>query len=137
MIMNVNIMCPPLPTEGKVMLDYSQTRAPCDFYLPTFLSLPFLGFTSLLAPLHPDNPGFISLHGSGTQQQSLFPRLHLLSVRNLTSRATSFPDFKRCCASGGPPAAPGQPLSVDLVGKDKKAGDAASRTLCSRPASCQ
>lgn len=43
------------------MLDYSQTWAPCDFYLPTFLSLPFLGLTSLLALLHPDSPGFICL----------------------------------------------------------------------------
>lgn len=71
------------------MLDYSQTWAPCDFYLPTFLSLPFLGLTSLLAQFHPDSPGFICLHGSETQQP-LFPRLHWLSARNLTSKATSF-----------------------------------------------
>lgn len=49
------------------MLDYSQTWAPSDFYLPTFLSLPFLGLTSLLAQLHPESPCFICLHGSEMQ----------------------------------------------------------------------
>lgn len=45
MIMNVNIMSPRLPTEGKVMLDYSSTRAPRDFYLPLFLPPLFPGLT--------------------------------------------------------------------------------------------
>lgn len=125
MIMNVNFMCPPHPTppptEGKVMLDYSQTPAPCDFYLPTFFTLPFPGLTSLLAQLHPDSPCFICLRGSEAQPLQ-FPRLHGLSVRNLTSDTTSFPQLQGMLSLWSPPAALGQPLSVDPVEQDKKAG---------------
>lgn len=56
MIMNVNIMCPLLPTEWKVVLDYSYTQAPCDFYLLLSLSSLFPGLTSALAQLHSTSP---------------------------------------------------------------------------------
>lgn len=128
---------PPTPTEGKVMLDYSQTRAPCDFHLPTFLPLPFPGLTSLLAQLHPDSPCFICLHGSETQQLQ-FPRLHRLSVRNLTSDTTSFPQLQGMPSLWSPPAALGQPRSEDPVEQDKKAGwQCQENPVLSGPASCQ
>lgn len=85
----------------------------------SFLSFP--GLTSLLAQLHPARPSFICLHGSETEQLQ-FPRLHGLSVRNLTSDATSFPQLQGMLCLWSPHAALGRPLPVDPVEQDKKAG---------------
>lgn len=87
MIMNVNIMCPPLPTERKVVLDYSYTQAPCNFYLLLSLSSLFPGLTSALAQLHPYISSFFFQHCSETRLQ--FSGLHILSIRRLTSDGTS------------------------------------------------
>lgn len=134
--MNVNIMCPPLPTEGKVMLDYSQTWAPCDFYLPTFPSLLFQGLTSLCSRLHPDSLGFICLHGCKTQQLQ-FPRLHRLFVRNLTSVRLPFPSVKGWHALGANLQPWGSQGLGIRWGRVRKQEGTARRTLCPRPASCQ
>lgn len=88
------------------MLDYSQTRAPCDFYLPTFFTLPFPGLTSLPAQLHPDRPWFICLHGSETQQLQ-FPRLHRLSVKKPDLSYNFLPTTSRDAEPLEPSCSPG------------------------------